>query len=180
MGIYPRCRMADVTFRVEQYEAALDPVLLPGESALWIPDASYLAGPVVSTDARGLVPTTAQLHETMDALATGTVLVGFDDSLATTLRAAIDEQHHGGVDGELVVTDQRLIVLDSLMKGAQVIWECPRDAVVGARVTGGLGHAGRTVVVFSDGSGIVVLFGVLFRTGAEHFVAEFSRGLEIT
>ena len=99
---------------------------------------------------------------------------------ATTLRSAIDEQHHGGVDGELVVTDQRLIVLDSLMHGAEVIWECPREAVVGARVTGGLGHAGRTVVVFSDGSGIVVLFGVLFRTGAEHFVAEFSRGLEIT
>ena len=170
----------DVTFRVEQYEAALSPVLLPGESALWIPDASFLAGSSLRTVAATALPTVAQLHETMHQLAAGTVLVGFEDSFATTLRAAIDEQHHGGVDGELVVTDQRLIVLDSLMKGAQVIWECPRDAVVGARVTGGLGHAGRTVVIFSDGSGIVVLLGVLFRTGAEHFVAEFSRGLEVT
>jgi hypothetical protein len=172
--------MADVTFRVEQYEAALAPVMLPGESALWIPDASYLAGPSATTDPLGPAPTLAQLHETMEALVSGTVLVGFEHSLATTLRGAIDERHHGGVDGERVVTDQRLIVLDSLMHGAEVIWECPREAVVGARVTGGLGHAGRTIVVFSDGSGIVVLFGVLFRTGAEHFVAEFSRGLEIT
>lgn len=169
-----------VTFRVEQYEAALDPVLLPGESALWIPDASYMPGPVVTVDAPGRVPAVDELHGTMDALLAGAVLFGYEDSLATTLRTAIDEAHHGGADGELVVTDQRLIVLDSLMHGARVIWECPRDAVVGARVTGGLGHAGRTVVVFSDGSGIVVLFGVLFRTGAEHFVSELSRSLEIT
>lgn len=172
--------MAGVTFRVEQYEAAIGPVLLPGESALWIPDASFLAGPTLSTDAPAALPTVAQLHETLAQLASGTVLIGFEDSFAATLRVVIDEQHHGGLDGELVVTDQRLIVLDSLMKGAQVVWECPREAVVGARVTGGLGHAGRTAVVFVDGSGIAVLLGVLFRTGAEHFVAEFSLGLEVT
>lgn len=171
--------MRAVTFRVEQYAVALEPVLAAGESALWIPEASYLVGALEHIVAPATEPGLDELRTTLDLLASGTALVGYEGSLAMSLCLAIDEEHHGGADGELVVTDQRLLVLDHLMKGAQVIWECPRDAVVGARVTSGLGHAGRTVVVFSDGSGLALLLGVVFRTGAEHFVTELRRGLRL-
>jgi hypothetical protein len=172
--------MMRVTFRVEQYAAAIEPAMAPGESALWIPDASYLIGTIEHIAPPVVAPSVGELRTTLEMLAAGTALVGYDGSRAMTLCAAIDEVHHGGADGELVVTDQRLIVLDHLMKGAEVIWECPRDAVVGARITSGLGHAGRTVVVFADGSGLALLLGVVFRAGAEHFVAELSQGLELT
>ena len=55
-----------------------------------------------------------------------------------------------------------------------MIWQCRRDQVAVAKVTSGIGYAGRVVVVFTDGSGIALLLGIVFKGAAVRLVAELN------
>ena len=64
--------------------------------------------------------------------------VQFDSTIARTLRNL-----HSSVDLDLVLTDQRLLVVDKLAAAPVVLWECERRFVAATKVTSGIGYAGR-------------------------------------
>lgn len=162
---------------VDDYAVILEPLLGPGERVVDVPGASYVVGPETIEDPADPehATDTDRLRLVTRTLARGEAVLGAKSSQAVTLRAAILEEHLGGADGDLVVTDRRLLVIDKPIAGAALLWECPRTDIKVAKVTSGIGYAGRIVVVFSDGSGIALLLGILFKGHAVRLVAELNR-----
>ncbi len=170
--------MTGVDLRSQQYHAVVERILTPGETLVMMPDASYIVGP--ETIAESPVPTPGpaspeRIQATKNALTYGEAVVGEPGSLAVRLRTAMNEVALGGRDGELVLTDRRMLVLDKLIAPATVIWECRRDEIAAAKVTPGLGYAGRTCIAFTDGSGIALLLSIVFRAPALKFADELNR-----
>ncbi len=139
-----------------------------------MPEASYVIGPETIGGEVDQSPSRERLREVLAAMSPGNAVYGSPDSLGVTLRNAIHERRHGGHDGDLVLTTERLLVIDKPIAGAKVIWQCRRDQVAVAKVTSGIGYAGRVVVVFTDGSGIALLLGIVFKGTAVRLVAELN------
>lgn len=168
--------------RLDEFGPVLAPILRPGESVVLLPDVTYLPGDEVLVEApEGLVDdldridvAQESLVETFWGLVTGETLVGHPGSVAVALRDAVADEPLGR-DGELVLTDQRLLVIDKLAAAPVVIWECERRLVAAAKVTSGIGYAGRVVILFVDNSGISLLLGILRRSAAAQLATELLR-----
>lgn len=168
--------------RLDEYGPVLAPVLRPGESLVALPDVTYILGdevlveplPGLVTDLDAVDLPEQSLVETFWGLVTGETLVGHPGSLAVGLRDAVADKPLGH-DGELVLTDQRLLVIDKLAAAPVVLWECERRFVAAAKVTSGIGFAGRVVILFVDNSGIALLLGIVRRSAAQHLVTELLR-----
>ena len=157
-----------------QLTRVLHPLLGPHERLLAIPEASYVIGPETIDGPVEENPDVERLRQVLAAMSPGQAVYGAPQSLGVTLRQAIHERRHGGHDGDLLDTTDRLVVVDKPIAGARVIWQCRRDQVAVAKVTSGIGYAGRVVVVFTDGSGIALLLGIVFKGAAVRLVAELN------
>ncbi len=147
-----------------------------------LPDVTYIVGdevlveppPGLVTDLDAVALPEPSLVETFWGLVTGETLVGHPGSLALTLRDAVADAPVGR-DGDVVLTDQRLLVIDKLAAAPVVIWECERRFVAAAKVTSGIGFAGRVVILFVDGSGIALLLGIVRRSAAQQLATELLK-----
>lgn len=168
--------------RLDEFAPVLEPVLRPGEVVLALPDVTYILGDEVTVEPMpGLVDDLddvdlpeQSLVETFWGLVTGETLVGHPGSCATSLRDAVADAPLGA-DGDLVLTDQRLLVVDKLAAAPVVTWECERRHVAAAKVTSGIGFAGRVVILFVDNSGISLLLGIIRRSAAQQLVEELTK-----
>lgn len=169
-----------------EHLAAIRFALRPDELALQLPGATYLVAAEVvierpswlgaGTDVdETLRPPDDHASHTLEGLLLGESLVGFPGALSVGMRYAMDDTATGGQDGFLVLTDQRLVVLDRIAGEPGVLWECERRHVLVSMVAPArIGRAGRVVILFVDGSGISFLLGVVLRRDAIRFVRELS------
>jgi len=168
--------------RLDEFAPVLTPVLRPGETVLMLPDVTYIMGdevlvephPDLVADLDRLSLPEADLVETFWGMVTGETLVGHPGSLGVTLRDALADKPLGQ-EGDLVLTDQRLLVVDKLAAAPVVLWECERRFVAATKVTSGIGYAGRVVILFVDNTGLSLLLGVVRRGAAQQLAAELLK-----
>jgi hypothetical protein len=147
-----------------------------------LPDVTYILGdevlvephPGLRGDLDEIDLPEQSLVETFWGLVTGETLVAHAGSLGLSLRDAVADPPLGA-DGDLVLTDQRLLVVDKLAAAPVVTWECERRHVAAAKVTSGIGFAGRVVILFVDNSGIALLLGIIRRSAAQQLAAELLK-----
>ena len=104
------------------------------------------------------------LQDVTDGLVSGTNLVGWPGCEAQTLARAA-----GGHD-DLVVTDQRLLLVDISTEHPVVVWERERTHITLVRRAPRFAQAGRIQIVMADGSAVALMLGVISSAGARRVV----------
>ena len=159
--------------RLEIFAKKLRDVLEPGETATFLGTAVYVVGDeqlgpdrprfdVDLSDAILGVPT-PYVQSRVNDFMLGRSLVGFPGCTAEGLARILIGPR------DLVVTDRRLLVVDSA--DFRMLWQVPRGDVLAASPAPRLGQAGRVRMVLGDGSAVGVVLGMVFPGRAQRFLA---------
>ena len=162
--------------RLEIFEEKLSRILDPGETALFLGTAMYVAGEEQLGPDRPLSKATLKPVDIVLGLGTpfereimaflnGRSLVGDRGCQAEALARVLD-----GIP-DLLVTDRRLLAVTQQGDAFRTLWQAPRPEVIAAAPAPRLGQMGRVRLVLSDGSGLAVVLGLIFRSRARRFLA---------
>jgi hypothetical protein len=157
---------------LEIFAEKLAQVLDPGETALFLGTAIYVAGDeqlgpdrprfdVDLSDAILGVPTPFVQSKVNDFML-GRSLVGDPGCHAEALARILIGPR------DLLVSDRRLLVVDSA--DFRIRWEAPREALLAAAPAPRLGQAGRVRIVLADGSAVAVVLGMVLPGRARRFL----------
>ncbi len=159
--------------RLEIFAEKLRGVLDPGETPRFLGTAVYVVGdeqlgpdrPRFDVDLSDAIlgVATPYVQSRVNGFMLGRSLVGDHGCQAEGLARLLVAPR------DLVVTDQRLLVVDGA--DFRILWQAPRAGVLAASPAPRFGQTGRVRIVLADGSALAVVLGMVFAGRAKRFLA---------